>query len=144
MSSTPMAIDSPIGANGVVSGHSVNGVQNAPTTAKLSDVISLYRPTKVSGLAILELKLKLTLRSCSVVTLLPKPRGKHLQLKATSLLLDLMMKVAFFLPLKVIVVCRYTISRKENITKLISVRNMAACMLCSLIRVDVSFIQVQR
>lgn len=42
-----MAIDSPIGANGVVPGRPANGIQNAPTTAKLSDVISLYRPTKL-------------------------------------------------------------------------------------------------
>lgn len=54
MSSTPIAIDSPIGANGAVPGRTANGVLNAPTTAKLSDVISLYRPTKVSGLTILE------------------------------------------------------------------------------------------
>lgn len=45
MSMTPMAIDSPIGTNGAV--RPSNGVP-ANATAKLSEVISLYRPTKVS------------------------------------------------------------------------------------------------
>ncbi|TAQ90649.1 hypothetical protein B7494_g1027 [Chlorociboria aeruginascens] len=47
MASTPMAIDSPIGTNGI--GGSVRPLNlptSGPATAKIADVISLYQPTK--------------------------------------------------------------------------------------------------
>lgn len=47
MSSTPMAIDSPLGANGT-SILKANGVSSVPSTAKLTDMIALYNPVKVS------------------------------------------------------------------------------------------------
>ncbi|RAL68534.1 hypothetical protein DID88_007261 [Monilinia fructigena] len=45
MSSTPMVIDSPLGANG----NSIlkNGVSTVPSTAKLTEMISLYTPVKL-------------------------------------------------------------------------------------------------
>ncbi|KAL3423188.1 WD repeat protein [Phlyctema vagabunda] len=44
MASTPMAIDSPIGLNGI---NGFNGTARAPPpTGKLSDLVSIYRPTK--------------------------------------------------------------------------------------------------
>ncbi|KAI9649207.1 hypothetical protein NHQ30_001775 [Ciborinia camelliae] len=46
MSSTPMAIDSPMGANGN-SILKANGVSSVPSTAKLTEMISLYTPVKV-------------------------------------------------------------------------------------------------
>lgn len=46
MSSTPMAVDSPIGSSGI--GQKPNGMANAPlATAKLTEMMPLYRPTKV-------------------------------------------------------------------------------------------------
>lgn len=47
MSSTPMAIDSPLGANGT-SMSKANGVSSVPQTGKLTEMISLYNPVKVS------------------------------------------------------------------------------------------------
>jgi hypothetical protein len=46
MASTPMDIDSPIGANGL--GGKANGMPSTSTTAKLTEMMALYRPTKVS------------------------------------------------------------------------------------------------
>ncbi|KAM3087318.1 hypothetical protein ACMFMG_001416 [Clarireedia jacksonii] len=47
MSSTPMAIDSPIGANGGISSlKTSNGVPAVPATAKISEMIALYNPVK--------------------------------------------------------------------------------------------------
>ena len=46
MSSTPMAIDSPMGANGL--GGKAGG---ALPTAKVSDMISIFRPAKVIPLS---------------------------------------------------------------------------------------------
>lgn len=45
MSLTPMAVDSPIGLNGV--SQKPSGVPNTMATAKLSELMPLYRPTKV-------------------------------------------------------------------------------------------------
>jgi len=42
--STPMALDSP--GNGLLG--KTNGASNQPSTAKIQDMIALYRPTKVS------------------------------------------------------------------------------------------------
>jgi hypothetical protein len=46
MASTPMDIDSPIGANGLAV--KANGILNTSQTAKLTEMMPLYRPTKVS------------------------------------------------------------------------------------------------
>ncbi|KAF7955758.1 hypothetical protein EAE96_004681 [Botrytis aclada] len=46
MSSTPMAIDSPFGANGT-SMSKANGVSSVPQTGKLTEMISLYNPVKL-------------------------------------------------------------------------------------------------
>jgi COMPASS component SWD2 len=49
MTSTPMAVDSPIAPNGMGLSLKPNGATGTPIppTAKLTDMMPLYRPTKV-------------------------------------------------------------------------------------------------
>jgi hypothetical protein len=117
-----MTLDSPIGPNGLASkSNGIPAVQQQ--TAKVSEMISLYRPTKVSGSLLFQdvnERASLTDRkSTSVEIPPPQDQGDHRQFKALFFRSTSMMKEDFFSPLKVTIVCKYTMSKRGNTTRLI-------------------------
>jgi hypothetical protein len=146
MSSIPMAIDSPIGSNGLGLSQKPNGMINTPmATAKLTEMMSLYRPTKVG----LSLKYRINrqliqLGSSSVANHQLRLLAKPLLFKIPYYPSTLMIKGAFSSHLRVIIVCRYITSLKGSTKRHISVKNMAVIMPCSLMQRAVSFIPVPR
>lgn len=141
MASTPMDIDSPIGANGL--GGKVNGIPSASTTAKLTEMMPLYRPTKVS-ITFQRNRQPLTdARSCFVAS--PRRRQANRPLAQALFCLSILtMKGDCFSPRKVITVCKSTISKRESITRLFSVKNMVLCLQCSLMLLAPSFTLVPK
>lgn len=105
-----MDIDSPIGASGLGErGRQVNGVvAGASTTAKLTEMMPLYRPAKVRGPFQTNPQKLTAARSSFAETRQRQQGAKGLQLKAVYCLLILMMKGAYFSPRKATIVCKYT------------------------------------
>ena len=129
-------MDSPIGLNGL--GGKANGIPNTSTTAKLTDMMPLYRPTKVSYVFQLDLQRLTIARSCFV----GRRRRQGAQVLYYPLILT--MKEACCLPQRVITACKFTTSRRERITRLCSVRNMVLCTLCLPMPLALSFIPVPK
>lgn len=134
-----MEIDSPIGALG----GKANGIPSASTTAKLSEVIHLYRPTKVSVALYSNIQKLTTTRSSFVASRRRRLEG-HLQEIRLYCLLILTMKEACCSLLKVTIACKFTTLRRGSIIRLCLVKNTAVCTLCLHMLLALLFIQVPR
>lgn len=147
MSSTPMAIDSPMGAIALNGLGATSLKAPAPqATAPLTEMIPVYRPTKVRNLKPPKYCNVQKLIQTSIIAVNRPHQGQenHPHRKLLSHHLILTMKALSSLPQRVTIRCNSTMSKMASITNHFCLRSTAFRRRYSVMLLDVLSIRRQR